>query len=121
MVMNCELLEEIPRIGKTFLVPNASPLAFPNIPENRFLLAVARQFSDEPEKFRSFMLRFLAWRQLSKHPLMKKYVREIRGERKVHCAVFEVVATEELSDKDEFEPESFFKKLREVAARKDRE
>jgi hypothetical protein len=35
----------------------------------------------------------------------------------LHHAVFEVAATEKLSDKYEFDPETFFQKVREVAAR----
>ena len=68
MVTKYEFLEEIPRIGKTFLAPDASLLSFTNIPENRFLLAVERHFRNEEEKFLSFMLRFLALRRLFKHP-----------------------------------------------------
>ena len=41
-VAEYEFLEEIPRIGKTFLATDSSLLAFPNIPENRLLLAFLR-------------------------------------------------------------------------------
>jgi hypothetical protein len=121
MVTKYEFLEEIPRIGKTFLATDASLLSFTNIPENRFLLAVERHFRNEDEKFLSFMLRFLALRRLFKHPSMKKYLRETGDEHEIYSVVFEVAATEKLSDKYEFEPEPFFQKLRDVAARMDRE
>jgi hypothetical protein len=116
MVTKYEFLEEIPRIGKTFLATDSSLLALPSIPENRFLLAVERHFRNEAEKFLSFMLRFLALRRLFKHPLMKKYIRETGDEREFHCAVFEVAATHQLSDNYVFTSAPFFEEVRRVAA-----
>jgi hypothetical protein len=121
MVTKYEFLEEIPRIGKTFLATDASLLSFTNIPENRFLLAVERHFRNEEEKFLSFMLRFLALRRLFKHPSMKKYIRETGDEHEIYSVVFEVVATQELGDSYEFDPELFFRNVRGVAARMDTE
>ena len=48
---------------------------------------------------------------------MKPYTRGTGDELEVHHAVFEVAATEKLVDRYKFEPESFFQKVREVAAR----
>jgi len=52
---------------------------------------------------------------------MKPYTRGAGDELEVHYAVFEVAATEKLSDNHEFEPETFFHKVRNVAARMETE
>ncbi len=119
MVMEYEFLEEIPVIGKPFLATDAGLLALTNVPENRFGLAIAQHFRDEEEKFLSFMWRFFALRRLFKHPSMKKYIRETGDEREIHCAVFEVAATHQLSDNYVFTSAAFFEEVRRVAARMD--
>ena len=116
MVAKYEFLEEIPAIGKPFVPTVEGLLALTNVFETRFALAVLRHFRNQEEKFMSFMLRFLALRRLFKHPSMTNYLREAGDGYEIHGGVFEVAATQELSDTNEFGPEAFFQKMCEVAA-----
>ncbi len=115
MVAQYELLEEIPVIGKPFLVTDMGALALTNVFDNRFGLAAARHFGNETEKFMSFMWRVLALLRLLKHPSMKNYLREGSDDREVHRAVFEVAAKHQLSDNYVFTSASFFAEVRRVA------
>ena len=121
MVMENEFLEEVPAIGKPFIRTPDGMFGFSNEPVNLFAIAVLRHFRGEPHKFKGFMTRLWALGALLKHEEMKPYLRGAGDELELHKAVFEVAATEKLVDGYEFEPESFFQKVREVAARIDAE
>lgn len=115
-VADYEFVEEIPAIGESIVMTDIGQLKLNNVFDNRFGLAAARYFN-AGQKFLDFMWRAFALRQILRHPSMKEYKRQRSDHSQVHCAVFEVAATEKLSDKYEFEPEAFFQKVRDVAAR----
>jgi hypothetical protein len=121
MVMENELLEEVPGIGKPFIrTPDGELLGFSKEPTNLFAMAVLRHFRvrGEPEKFQIFMHRFSALLRLLNHDQMKQYQRRGNdGSEELNGAVFEVVATQKLNKNWEFDAESFFRKVREVAVR----
>ena len=115
MVAQHELLEEIPGIGKPFVMTDVGAFELTNVFDNRFGLAAARHFGNETEKFMSFMWRVLALLRLLKHPSTKKYLRKGSDDCEVHRAVFEVAAKHQLSDNYMFTSASFFAEVRRVA------
>src|SRR5260370_24368430 len=119
MVAGYEFVEELPGMGKPLLRTDEGPLALTNIPENRFGLAIAKHFRKQRDKIQSFMWRWWAFQKLYKHRSMKKYIRGTGDEREIHCAVFEVVATQTLLDKYHFRPKPFFDEVTRIAARMD--
>jgi len=122
MFAEYEFLEEVPSIGKPLIRTNdGGTLALSNHPDNRFGLAVMRHFRGQQDKATAFLWRFWGLQRLFHHDGMKAYIKGAGDEREINCAVFEVAATEKLSDKYEFEAEPFFQKVREVAARMDAE
>jgi hypothetical protein len=121
MVMENEFLEEVPGIGKPFIRTPDGMLGFSNEPVNLFAMAVLRHFRGQPDKFKAFMARFWALGRLLDRDEIKSYARGTRDDLELHHAVFEVVATQKLSDNYEFDPELFFRTVREVAARMDSE
>jgi hypothetical protein len=121
MVAEYEFLEEVPAIGKPSIETADGMLGFSNHPDNLFGLAVVRHFRGHSDKVTVFVWRFWGLQRLFRHDAMKAYIKGTGAEREIHCAVFEVAATEKLSDKYEFEPDPFFQKVREVAARMETE
>jgi hypothetical protein len=117
MVMENEFLEEIPAFAKSRIRTPDGTFRFRKDPFILFGFAVRRYFRNEPDKVMLFMHRFFALKPLMDDDEMKPYLRGTGDEHQMHLAVFEVAATHKLSDKYEFEPHSFFQKVREVAAR----
>src|SRR5439155_23465960 len=117
MVMENEFLEEVPGIGEPFISTPGGMLGCSNEPVNVYAMAVLRHFRGQPDKFTAFMRRFFGLGPLLDHNEMKPYLKGAADEPEVHHAVFEAAATEKLVDRYKFEPESFFQKVREVAAR----
>jgi hypothetical protein len=110
-----EFLEEIPVIGKRFIVTDVGLLALTNVFHDRFALAAVLHFGDDEQKYFSFMWRFLALIRLLRHPRMKRYIREISDARAIHSAIFEVAATQQLSDSATFNAELFFTEVERLA------
>jgi hypothetical protein len=63
MVMENELLEEVPGIGKPFIRTPEGMLGFSKEPINLYAMAVLRhfRFRGEPDKFHVYMARFWGW------------------------------------------------------------
>jgi hypothetical protein len=121
MVAYYELLEEVPAIGKPLIRTDEGTFGFRNHPDSLFGLAVVRHFRGQPDKAKAFLWRFQALQLIFHNNEMKAYIKGDGDEIEIHGAVFEVAATEKLSDKYEFEPEPFFQRVREVAARMEAE
>jgi hypothetical protein len=121
MVVENGFLEEVPGIGKPFITANDGTLALTNHPDNLFGLAVVRHFPGHSDKVTAFLWRFWGLQRLFRHDAIKAYIKGSGDELEIHCAVLEVAATKKLSDNYEFEPEPFFQKVREVAARMESE
>jgi hypothetical protein len=117
MVAENEFLEEVPGFAKSRISPPDGTFKFRKDPFILFGFAARRYFRNEPDKFTAFMWRFFALKPLLHRDEMKPYLRGSGNELEGDCAVLEVAATEKLSDNCEFEPELFFQKVREVAAR----
>jgi hypothetical protein len=117
MVAENELLEDIPGCTKSRIGMPDGTYHFKKDPLILFGFAALRYFQDKPNKFLAFIHRFLALEPLLHRTEMKPYVRGVGDDQEMHHAVFEVAATEELVNQREFEPKSFFRKAREVAAR----
>lgn len=117
MVAENEFLEEVPLFAKSRIETPDGTFKFRKDPFILFGFAARRYFRNEPDKFTAFMRRFLALKPLLHRDEMKHYLTGAGAELEIHRAVFEVAATEKLSDNSEFEPESFFQTVREVAAR----
>ncbi len=121
MVAENEFLEEVPGFAKSRIRTPDGTFRFRKDPFILFAFAARRYFRNESDKFTAFMRRFFALRPLMDHDEMNPYLKGTGDEREMHLAVSEVAATEKLVDGFEFEPESFFKRVREVAARIDAE
>jgi hypothetical protein len=90
-------------------------LALTNVFHNRFGLAAALHFANDLQKYYSFMWRFLALIRLLQHPRMKRYIKQISDARAIHSAVFEVAATQQLSEGITFNDELFFTEVERLA------
>ena len=121
MVAENEFLEEVPGFAKSRIRTPDGTFRFRKDPFILFGFAVRRYFWNEPDKFTGFMRRFFGLKPLLHHDDIKPYLKGAGDELEVHDAVLEAAATEKLVDGYEFEPESFFQRVREVAARMDAE
>ena len=119
MVMENEFVEEVPAVDTALIWTLDATFGLTRHPANLFGLAVMRYFRDQPDKANAFMWRFRGLQMLLHHHEMKQYIGGTGDKRKIRGAVLEVAAMQELSHKYEFEPELFFKNVREVAARMD--
>jgi hypothetical protein len=117
MVAENEFLEEVPGFAKSRITTPDGTFKFKKDPSILFGFAARRYFQNEPDKFTAFMRRFFALKPFLHCDEMKPYLRGAEDELEMHHAVFEVAATEKLSDGHKFEPELFFQKVRAVAAR----
>jgi hypothetical protein len=113
-VAEYEFLEEIPSIGKSVVITDVGQLTLTNVFDNRFALAAARHFRNEGQKFLNFMWRVFALLRILKDPSMKDYIRESSDHREVHRAVFEVAATQQLSDNYMFTSAPFLQRCVEL-------
>ena len=121
MVAENEFLEEIPGFTKSRIRTPGGTFRFRKDFFILFGFAARRYFRDEPDKFKAFMERRFALTPLLHRDEMKPYLRGTGDEEEMHEAVFEVAATEKLVNGFEFDPDSSFRRLREVAARIDAE
>ncbi|HZS19220.1 MAG TPA: hypothetical protein VFA51_14930 [Candidatus Udaeobacter sp.] len=119
MVTKFEFPDEVQATGKPLIKTDDGAFALTRHPQNVFCLAVVRYFRGQPNKAKAFMWRYYALQTLMHYDGMNAYIKGVGGELEMHCAVFEVVATEKLSGDYEFEPERFFQRVREVTARMD--
>jgi hypothetical protein len=114
-VAEYDFLEEIPSIGKSVVITDVGELTLTNVFDNRFGLAAVRHFRNEGQKFLNFMWRVFALLRILEDPSLKEYIRESSDHREVHRAVFEVAATQRLSDDYMFASAPFFTQVRRVA------
>ena len=121
MVAENEFLEEIPGFAESWIRMPDGIYRFRKDPFVLFGFAAQRYFRNEPEKLTAFMRRHFGLVSLLEHDEMKPYRKWVDDELALHLAVIEVVATDKLRDGWEFEPKSFFQRVREVAARMDAE
>jgi hypothetical protein len=117
MVVENEFLEQVPEIDTASVIIDDCTYKLSRHPMNLFGLAVMRHFHGEPDKAHAFLWRFLGFQRLLDHGPMNVYITGSSERPQIHPAVLEVAATQKLSENYQFEPELFFRNVRDVAAR----
>ena len=116
MVAENEFLEEIPGFTNSRIGMPDGTYVFKKEPFILFGFAAQRYFRNEPDKLTAFMRRLSALKPLLHRDEMKPYLRGAGDERETHLALFEVAASEKLVNGFEFDPDLFFRRVRQVAA-----
>lgn len=92
---------------------------FSDTPTARAGFAVKEHFEGNPSLYVSTMMRIEALQTLRRHPEMQKWTKPVPGEEAaifMHQAVFEAAATTPLNESMMFDPDTFFRRVGEIAA-----